>query len=81
MIIQLVLITNDILKLVHLYIAALIIGFYLFMYTDHSFNELLLTRAIKQHEKLHNLSAARTMLSILKHKSIERVWKAVFEGM
>ena len=45
-----------------------------------NFNEALLTRAIKQQEKLHNISAARNMLSVLKHKSIERVWRAVFEG-
>ena len=45
-----------------------------------NFNEALLTRAIKQLEKLHNVAAARNMLSVLKHQSIERVWRAVFEG-
>ena len=44
------------------------------------FNEGLLTKAIKQQEKLHNMEEARGMLSILKHESIERVWKAVLEG-
>ena len=42
-------------------------------------NEGLLTKAIKQQEKLHDVDAARGMLSALRHESIERVWK-VREG-
>lgn len=42
-------------------------------------NEGLLTKAIKQQEKLHDVDAARGMLSALRHESIERVWK-VTEG-
>jgi hypothetical protein len=38
-------------------------------------NEGLLTKAIKQQEKLHDVDAARGMLSALRHESIERVWK------
>ena len=38
-------------------------------------NEGLLTKAIKQQEKLHDVQAARGMLSVLRHESIERVWK------
>ena len=44
------------------------------------FNEGLLTKAIKQQEKLHNMDGARGMLSMLKHEAIERVWKGVLEG-
>eukprot|EP01041_Mallomonas_annulata_P006669 gene6669-13501_t len=46
----------------------------------NNFNEGLLTKAIKQQERLHNLREAREMLSCLKHQSIDRVWKAVLEG-
>ena len=45
-----------------------------------AFNEGLLTKAIKQQERLHNLREAREMLSVLKHESIDRVWRAVLEG-
>ena len=36
-------------------------------------NEGLLTKAIKQQEKLHDLEAARGMLSVLRHESIDKV--------
>ena len=42
-------------------------------------NEGLLTKAIKQQEKLHDVDAARGMLSALRHESIERVWKVSTE--
>lgn len=45
-----------------------------------NFNEALLTRAIKQQERLHDMDAARHMLSMLKRESIDRVWRAIFEG-
>ena len=43
-------------------------------------NEGLLTKAIKQQEKLHDVQAARGMLSVLRHESIERVWKVDLSG-
>ena len=45
-----------------------------------SFSEALLTRAIRQQEKLHKLQDARGMLSALKYESIEKTWRAVLEG-
>lgn len=45
-----------------------------------SFHEGLLTRALKQLEKLHNVHEARGMLSALKYESIDKVWRAVLEG-
>eukprot|EP00607_Mallomonas_marina_P009137 CAMPEP_0182422658 /NCGR_PEP_ID=MMETSP1167-20130531/8401_1 /TAXON_ID=2988 /ORGANISM="Mallomonas Sp, Strain CCMP3275" /LENGTH=1499 /DNA_ID=CAMNT_0024600895 /DNA_START=12 /DNA_END=4508 /DNA_ORIENTATION=+ len=45
-----------------------------------TFNEALLTKAIKQQERLHNLREAREMLSVLKHEPIDRAWRAVLEG-
>lgn len=46
----------------------------------NSFNEALLTRYIKQLERLHDLNSARQQLAKLKHYPIKDVWKAVFEG-
>ena len=43
-------------------------------------NEALLAKAIKQQEKLNELGDTRGMLSILKHESIDRVWKSILEG-
>lgn len=45
-----------------------------------SFHEGLITRALKQLEKLRGLSEARGMLSTLKYESIDKVWRAVLEG-
>ena len=45
-----------------------------------NFNEGLLTKAIRQQERLHKLKDARGMLSVLKYESIEKVWRAVLEG-
>lgn len=47
---------------------------------QQNFHEALLMRAIKQYEKLRDISAARNMLSVLKHKPIDKIWKAMFEG-
>ena len=46
------------------------------------FNEGLLTKAIKQLERLHDVKEARHMLSRTnpKYESIDRVWKAILEG-
>jgi hypothetical protein len=44
------------------------------------FNEALLTKAVKQQERLRRLEEARVMLGVLKRESIERVWRAVMEG-
>ena len=45
-----------------------------------SFNEGLLTKAVRQQERLHKLQDARSMLAMLKHENIEKTWKAVLEG-
>ena len=45
-----------------------------------SFHEGLITRALKQLEKLHDFHEARGMLSVLKYESIDKVWRAVLEG-
>ena len=45
-----------------------------------TFNEALLTKAIKQQERLNNVDDARKMLSVLKHEAIDRVWKSMLEG-
>eukprot|EP00606_Chrysophyceae_sp_TOSAG23-5_P001046 GSChrysophyteH2.ASY1.ANO1.119.1 assembled CDS len=44
------------------------------------FNETLLTKAVKQQERLNMLKDARSMLSVLKYESIDKVWRAVLEG-
>lgn len=44
------------------------------------FNDQLLTRAIKQQERLNNVEDARKMLSVLKHESIDKGWKPMLEG-
>ncbi len=44
------------------------------------FHEGLLTKAVKQQEKLHDIKAAREMLSVLKYESIDKAWKGVLEG-
>lgn len=46
----------------------------------NSSNELLLTKAIKQHERLNNLTGAREMLGILKEEAIDSTWRTVLEG-
>lgn len=45
-----------------------------------SFNEGLLTRALKQLERLHGIQEARGILSILKYESIDKVWRSILEG-
>lgn len=46
----------------------------------NSYNEVLLTKAIKQHERLNNLSGAREMLGKLQEEAIDATWKTVLEG-
>ena len=46
----------------------------------NSSNELLLTKAIKQHERLNNLTGAREMLGILREEAIDTTWRTVLEG-
>eukprot|EP00953_Heterococcus_sp_UTEX-ZZ885_P022305 12348-Heterococcus_DN1.PRE.1 len=48
------------------------------IYCEHS--EALMIRAIKHHERLGNVPAARTLLSRLKHVGIEKVWRTMLEG-
>ena len=48
--------------------------------THLRFNESLLTKAIKQEERLHNIREARELLSVLRPEPIDKVWRAVFEG-
>ena len=45
-----------------------------------NYNESILSRIIRQYEKLRDITAARNILSTLKYKSIDSIWKAVFEG-
>ena len=44
------------------------------------YNEGLLTKAIRQLERLHRLKDARGMLSVLKYESMDKVWKSILEG-
>lgn len=46
----------------------------------NSYNEVLLTKAIKQHERLHNLTGAREMLGKLRKEGIDSTWRTVLEG-
>jgi tetratricopeptide (TPR) repeat protein len=46
----------------------------------NSYNEVLLTKAIKQHERLNNLNGAREMLGKLQEEAIETTWRTVLEG-
>jgi tetratricopeptide (TPR) repeat protein len=48
--------------------------------TNHSYNEVLLTKAIKQHERLNNLTGAREMLGKLQEEGIDTTWRTVLEG-
>ena len=45
-----------------------------------NYNEVLLTKAIKQHERMNNLSGAREMLGRLQVEAIDMVWRTVLEG-
>jgi tetratricopeptide (TPR) repeat protein len=45
-----------------------------------NYNEVLLTKAIKQHERMNNLSGAREMLGRLKAEAIDVTWRTVLEG-
>jgi la-related protein 1 len=45
-----------------------------------SFSEALLTKAIKQQERLNRVKEAREMLSILKREPTEKNWKSMLEG-
>lgn len=44
------------------------------------YNEVLMTKAIKQLERLHNFAGARHMLHKLKQEAIEKAWKGILEG-
>jgi hypothetical protein len=46
----------------------------------NSYNEVLLTKAIKQHERLNNLTGAREMLGKLQEEGIDNTWRTVLEG-
>lgn len=46
----------------------------------NSYNEVLLTKAIKQHERLNNLTGAREMLGKLQEEAIDTTWRTVLEG-
>ena len=45
-----------------------------------NYNEVLLTKAIKQHERMNNLSGAREMLGRLQAEAIDMIWRTVLEG-
>lgn len=45
-----------------------------------NYNEVLLTKAIKQHERMNNLTGAREMLGQLKIDAIDTTWRTVLEG-
>lgn len=44
------------------------------------YNENLLIRALKHHEKIGNLFTARALLARLKHVTIDKVWRTILEG-
>ena len=44
------------------------------------FNENILIRAIKHHERLGNLQQARILLARLQGVSVEKVWRTILEG-
>ena len=44
------------------------------------YNEVLLMKAIKQHEKLSHLMGARDLLGKLYNEPIEKIWRTVLEG-
>ena len=45
-----------------------------------TYNEVLLMKAIKQHEKLSRLDGARELLGKLHNEPIEKVWRSLLEG-
>jgi hypothetical protein len=45
-----------------------------------SYNEVLLMKAIRQHEKLSHLTGARELLGKLTNEPIEKIWRTVLEG-
>mmetsp|Transcript_10471 Transcript_10471/g.15963 ORF Transcript_10471/g.15963 Transcript_10471/m.15963 type:complete len:1224 (+) Transcript_10471:145-3816(+) len=46
----------------------------------NKYNDVLLTKAIKQHERLNNIGGAREMLGRLQDGSIDDIWRTVLEG-
>jgi len=47
---------------------------------SRTYNEVLLLRAIKQHEKLNSLDGSRVLLGKLCDEPIEKIWRTVLEG-